>query len=356
MDPEYGDKLVDNPAGQVKASSTNLALLIKIVLILSLQQKKANQRLNDKRNREVKVGKKVLAEMEEGEQGDADNNEEGETVKKERGTPKKNQSTPAKQSTTPAKRKTPSKTQSSSKKQQTSQGKRQAIKADNNESPSGQQRSSATRSSLIGRDNNNITGNIAMHPPPPTVFVPTTVVDPRPYPHHIPEPTSHLVPDLQRHYLTVMTGELENILQAQGDNRSYGIVAELSRRYRVMICALLGVNMSWADSHTLGELRLYGRAYHHSMVNQPWRIRSLPEEYDAGYADLVWTREDEHGQVVSTHFSNVLSQFRPLALARGDVDPHGTAALNGPQYLPALNVEQMRALGLDENPLGMPGY
>jgi hypothetical protein len=163
----------------------------------------------------------------------------------------------------------------------------------------------------------------------------------------MPEPPSasqdHI---LQEHYQHVATGELE---QCSGIRHSVGMLAELQRRYRLIICDLLGIPMELASPLTLGELRGYARAYYHPYQNFSWRIRGMPAQWPSAIEDVAVNVD---GRSI-VPLAVAMPIFREIALFRGDILPNGTRA-ERPNYLRDTTQLEDRAIGVAANPVGTP--
>lgn len=129
-----------------------------------------------------------------------------------------------------------------------------------------------------------------------------------------------------------------------------GVRYELSVRYRRMICHLLGVHMFQAEEISLLELRVYGRAYNALFQNRPWYYMEIPEQYQFAIGHLLYGHDG-----TEIHFAQAMQYpFIRIAEERGDVFADGLPNPGGLGYFLHSTKEQQRALGMTDNPLGMP--
>jgi hypothetical protein len=285
--------------------------------------------------------------------GDDDDDDDEEiakpTTSKKKQTPKKTPTNASPAKITPAKRPpTTIKKEGSSRRHLRSAGAKDEDEY-RDETPSKKRRQNATsrRTTAIVTNSNRLgSGQLAMHHAALSGFADFAISIPQ-YPFHLPDPSSHLEPILEAHYRDLSLPRLEEILRDQGrESRSPAVLAELTRRYRNIMCDLLGVNRSDASSLTYKDLRTYARAYNYPLRQEQWYSQYLTAEWPTGRADLVYSRDGTQ----STHFANVLTGLRPLAIARGDLTSDGV--MNPFHPLRVTTDEEDRALGLADNPLG----
>ena len=338
-----------------------------------MQTKNSNSILNNRRNKEVKAGKVVLeqqlkverklraeaSDTEDDEDDDDDEDDEGEDKNPEV-TPKKSKS--QSKPTTPAKGPSPPTRWSSSKILKSSTGKRgQNVKFELEETPTKRRRQMPTRSGRrpIDYSENNAAATedatfgslLTSRPAAPAASSAADNVQAPPF-NNVEYLDDVGLEQLEVVYQGVTTDALENMgASSQGFTvRSQSL--ELERRYRLILCDLLGVDRSYAIGPTLGLLRLYARAHYSPLRSFSWFHRDMPREYTQGfYAHLF----DHAGR--SRHLAEVYHDLVPLALARGDAwyDGYGNiqgAPLRAVQALPImLEPVQQRALGFDVEPL-----
>jgi hypothetical protein len=119
-------------------------------------------------------------------------------------------------------------------------------------------------------------------------------------------------------------------------------------RYKLMICDILRVNVTYADQLNLQELRTYARAFNVAFGQEVWEVPN------SNGARAVGPNIFAPGQdAVSVHIAKALPRFQELALARGDLTDNlevNADAQN--QFASYGEVEIDRALGVLENEFG----
>lgn len=284
-----------------------------------------------------------------GEGGD-DERKSGTPAKKKKtpakATPAK--STPSKTPQKPSSNVTPAKRRMSTIKKEKSSNRRVQAPDFNHESPTKKSKENPGSSlMMMSRDDNHetmstLSGSYAMHPPAPSTDGPAAPMQQADFRYDDDVPYNQL----EERYRGLSNAELEQLVMERAATRSQD--AELQRRYREIICSLLGVNHHYVNALTLGELRLYARGYYHPLSTIIWFHREMPEQFETGYQAFVWDSTGHHSEHIAQAFPTLL----PLAIERGDIGyaPDGSLISTLPNWLPHVTPQQARALGVDDNP------
>lgn len=119
-------------------------------------------------------------------------------------------------------------------------------------------------------------------------------------------------------------------------------------RYKLAICAILGVDVIYADLLTLEELRTYARAFNIAFGEDAWEVPNSNGARAVG-PNIFAPGADADSQ----HIAKALPRFQELALARGDlyhdleINPDGQQ-----QFCSFGEVEIDKALGVLDNEFG----
>ena len=339
----YGDKLSDNPDKELQVSCSDMSIIVKKVLsVFFLQQKRANRNLNERRNIHLKIGKEILNKQEKAAKALLRRDNDSEDS--DGGNDKETSTTPAKK-TTPLKRRTPNDAATSSKKKPRMASKSKQQNKIEVSTLTQSRRRMSTQQRAVGQARDIVATAEALGDP--FVSLPSGLsTAPSSDRNYIPEPPTIHDDVLEPYYSHLTTADLEARLSGvHGRHYSLGMTFELSRRYRQIICRLLGVGPH--NYLTLGMHRLYARAYFEPTNGDRWYHRSLPAQFAMGFGFLAYYTDG----VTKDHIANVLPIFRDIAIERHDIAENGDWF---PMYRPVSNTlteEEQRALGLIDNPL-----
>jgi hypothetical protein len=354
LDPYFLHRLCDAPKKEreVRCLCGMISLKKKIsgkkMMLMSAYQKKGNNRiLNAKRNKQVRAGQKVLAKEEQSSEDDRE--------QKTLTTPKKPTSAgklPSTWNRPSITRKTPSKHQQTAGEPTSAPSKRR-LRTDNDEdyqTPTKKRgKSVAAKSELLPSPVPQVAQAVTDSP---RVVVPAQSPDLVHRHHYVVNngPPRASDKEIQHHCQMLSLADLEQL--ALYDDPPSGVERELSLRYRQMICRLLGVGLGYATHCGLLEMRVYARAYNASLRNTVWFHRGMPGKYQAGLRHLMY----ELDGTTTAHFAHAMPvyPFPHIAHERHDILGNGAENPHGPGFFPPPTSEERRALGMDDNPFGMP--
>lgn len=123
--------------------------------------------------------------------------------------------------------------------------------------------------------------------------------------------------------------------------------------YKHILCDLLQVPKILANSFTLEEFRIYGRAYNNEFASDLWQITAHDGKQ---FTCKTFRLHDYNKNKVVAHFCFYKFHMAYLAVARGDLHTNATLNRESPHiggFWTYGDVEKDMALGVIDNPFGL---